>query len=107
MASVDVLRSQQNEASQDDSSQGVQSASDQSASSPAVKSANGKSVNGLQIDSPFCPTDVSDPFDTVEWELRSAEIKDEAGGQLFRQDDCEIPSTWSQLATNVVVRKYF
>ena len=107
MASVDVLRSQQNEASQDDSSQRVQSASDQAASPTAVKSANGKSVNGLKIDSSFCPTDVSDPFDTVEWELRSAEIKDEAGGQLFCQDDCEIPSTWSQLATNVVVSKYF
>ena len=33
---------------------------------------------GLRIDSTFCPADV-DPFDTVEWELRSAEIKDESG----------------------------
>ena len=26
---------------------------------------------------------------------------------LFEQQDCEIPATWSQLATNVVVSKYF
>ena len=55
----------------------------------------------------FCPTDVQDPFDTVTWETRSATIKDEKGGSLFEQNDCEIPTTWTQLATNVVVSKYF
>ena len=62
---------------------------------------------GLQVDATFCPTDVEDPFDTVEWELRSAAIKGEKGEVLFEQNDCEIPSSWSQLATNVVVSKYF
>ena len=63
--------------------------------------------SGLQIEQRFCPQDVADPFDTVEWELRSAQIKDEGGETLFEQTDCEIPSDWSQLATNVVVSKYF
>ncbi|MEQ8790479.1 MAG: vitamin B12-dependent ribonucleotide reductase [Pirellulaceae bacterium] len=63
--------------------------------------------SGLKIDPQFCPADAADPFDTVEWELRSAEIKDENGGLLFEQTDCEIPKQWSQLATNVVVSKYF
>ncbi len=31
---------------------------------------------GLQIERQFCPSGVTDPFDTVEWELRSAGIKD-------------------------------
>src|ERR671914_2812486 len=62
---------------------------------------------GLQIDAIFCPEQVTDPFDTVEWELRSAAIKDENGDVLFEQKDCEIPAPWSQLATNVVVSKYF
>jgi ribonucleoside-diphosphate reductase alpha chain len=62
---------------------------------------------GLQVDATFCPADVEDPFDTVEWELRSAAIKGEKGEVLFEQTDCEIPSSWSQLATNVVVSKYF
>ncbi len=47
------------------------------------------------------------PFDEVEWEGRSAQIKDEKGGVLFEQHDCQIPKSWSQLATNVVVSKYF
>jgi ribonucleoside-diphosphate reductase alpha chain len=62
---------------------------------------------GLKIDPYFCPADVSDVFDTVEWELRSAAIKDENGKVMFEQKDCEIPAGWSQLATNVVVSKYF
>jgi ribonucleoside-diphosphate reductase alpha chain len=62
---------------------------------------------GLRIESLFCPVDVDSPFDTTEWELRSAAIKDEGGGVLFEQHDCEIPQSWSQLATNVVVSKYF
>ncbi len=40
-------------------------------------------------------------------ELRSATIKDESGNALFEQKDCEVPAGWSQLATNVVVSKYF
>ncbi|MCA9127579.1 MAG: vitamin B12-dependent ribonucleotide reductase [Planctomycetales bacterium] len=61
---------------------------------------------GLRIQSHFCPEDAN-PFDTVGWALRSAAIKDESGNALFEQTDCEIPETWSQLATNVVVSKYF
>jgi ribonucleoside-diphosphate reductase alpha chain len=62
---------------------------------------------GLKIDARFCPTDIADPFDTVQWELRSAQIKDENGKLMFEQKDAEIPAGWSQLATNVVVSKYF
>ncbi len=62
---------------------------------------------GLRIEPVFCPHDVADPFDTVQWELRSAAIKDDSGDVLFEQRDCEIPAGWSQLATNVVVSKYF
>ncbi|MBP90788.1 MAG: ribonucleoside-diphosphate reductase, adenosylcobalamin-dependent [Planctomycetaceae bacterium] len=61
----------------------------------------------IKVERQFCPESVQDPFDTVEWELRSAQIKDESGGLLFEQKDCEIPADWSQLATNVVVSKYF
>ena len=61
---------------------------------------------GLQVATRFCPPD-TDPFETVEWEIRSAAIKDESGKALFEQTDCEIPAQWSQLATNVVVSKYF
>ncbi len=62
---------------------------------------------GLVHDAKFCPTEVKDPFDTVSWDKRSAAIRDESGGVLFEQTGCEVPSFWSQLATNVVVSKYF
>jgi ribonucleoside-diphosphate reductase alpha chain len=61
----------------------------------------------LEIRPTFCPTDVDSPFDTTEWELRTAAIKGEDGKVLFEQPACEIPAAWSQLATNVVVSKYF
>ncbi|MCH7866811.1 MAG: vitamin B12-dependent ribonucleotide reductase [Myxococcales bacterium] len=48
-----------------------------------------------------------DPFDSVEWEIRSAKITNESGDSVFEQNDVEIPAQWSQLATNVVVSKYF
>ena len=48
-----------------------------------------------------------DPFSTVEWELRTAAITGEDGKIVFEQKNCEIPKSWSQLATNVVVSKYF
>ena len=48
-----------------------------------------------------------DPYSTVEWEKRSAVISGEKGEVVFEQHDVEIPKGWSQLATNVVVSKYF
>src|SRR5213592_271006 len=71
-----------------------------------ARSAFGRSLN-LAIEPVFCPADVAEPFDTVEWDRRTAAIKDESGKSLFEQTDAEIPKSWSQLATNVVVNKYF
>src|SRR5438132_8640998 len=48
-----------------------------------------------------------DPFDEIEWELRAAVIGNERGEVVFEQRDVEIPSFWSQQATNIVVSKYF
>jgi ribonucleoside-diphosphate reductase alpha chain len=48
-----------------------------------------------------------DPFDEVEWEVRSAVIGNEKGKVVFEQRDVEIPRSWSQQATNIVVSKYF
>jgi ribonucleoside-diphosphate reductase alpha chain len=48
-----------------------------------------------------------DPFDEIEWDLRSAIIANEKGEAVFEQRDVEIPKFWSQQATNIVVSKYF
>ena len=62
---------------------------------------------GLQVEPIFCPGEVASPFDTVEWETRTAAIKGESGEVLFEQTNCEVPTFWTQLATNVVCSKYY
>ncbi len=47
------------------------------------------------------------PFDQIEWERRTAEITDDAGKVIFKQENVEVPKSWSPLATKVVVSKYF
>jgi ribonucleoside-diphosphate reductase alpha chain len=47
------------------------------------------------------------PFDKVEWEKRTALIGNEKGVTIFRQEDVEVPKSWSQTATNIVASKYF
>jgi len=48
-----------------------------------------------------------DVWKTAEWELRTASIVGSDGTVVFEQKGVEIPKSWSQLATNVVVSKYF
>ncbi|MBP7826502.1 MAG: vitamin B12-dependent ribonucleotide reductase [Verrucomicrobia bacterium] len=47
------------------------------------------------------------PFDQVEWERRTAEITDDTGKVIFKQENVEVPQFWSHLAAKVVVSKYF
>ncbi len=47
------------------------------------------------------------PYDQVEWEIRSATIQNESGKIVFEQNNVEVPKAWSQMATNVVTSKYF
>src|SRR6187401_3336616 len=63
-------------------------------------------VPGLEFPRYFTLPGV-DPFDEVEWEVRSAVIGNEKGKVVFEQRDVEIPKSWSQQATNIVVSKYF
>jgi len=61
---------------------------------------------GLRIDQVFSTPD-EHPFDQLSWEKRSARIADDKGNTIFEQTDVEVPADWTQLATNVVVSKYF
>jgi ribonucleoside-diphosphate reductase alpha chain len=66
----------------------------------------GRGLRGMEIPRVFS-TEGASPLDQVDWEIRTAEIKDERGRVIFQQIGCEIPRGWSQLATNVVASKYF
>lgn len=47
------------------------------------------------------------PFEQIEWDRRTAEITDDGGKVIFKQENVEVPKSWSILATKVVVSKYF
>src|SRR5947207_10230381 len=47
------------------------------------------------------------PFDSVEYEKRTSRITNPDGSVVFEMNDAEIPKSWSQLATDIMVSKYF
>ena len=67
---------------------------------------DGKPARGLTFERRFTRPDVH-PYDEITWEYRTAGIANESGKSVFEQKDVEVPEFWSQLATNVVVSKYF
>jgi len=70
------------------------------------RKARSERPRGLEIPRYFTKPG-ENPFDAVEWGRRTAKISNENGETVFEQTDCEVPVAWSQLATNVVVSKYF
>lgn len=64
---------------------------------------------GLQLNRVFTKANV-DPMSEeafVTFESRDAVITDINGKVIFEQRNVEIPKTWSMMATNIVVNKYF
>lgn len=73
---------------------------------PARAGRKGSKTKGLKFERIFSTQGVS-PFDQVEWELRTAEITDDGGKTIFKQENVEVPKTWSALAAKIAVSKYF
>ncbi|MGA8222276.1 MAG: vitamin B12-dependent ribonucleotide reductase [Candidatus Acidiferrales bacterium] len=63
-------------------------------------------ASGLDFQRRFTDGKVS-PYDAVEWERRTAQIGNDKGQVIFRQDNVEVPKSWSMTATNIVASKYF
>ena len=63
-------------------------------------------MTGLEFHRRFTDGRVS-PFDAVEWERRTALIGNDKGQVIFRQENVEVPKSWSMTATNIVASKYF
>ena len=72
----------------------------------AKQIAETKNVKGLPIEHYFS-TPGTHPFEELDWETRSAKISSDTGEAIFEQNNIEVPTTWSQLATKVVSSKYF
>ncbi|HEY3329474.1 MAG TPA: vitamin B12-dependent ribonucleotide reductase [Capsulimonadaceae bacterium] len=87
----------------------VETAAPEEAPAPAAAKSNGKSrksAPGLKMERRFT-TAGQDVWKTVEWELRTASIVNSNGEVVFKQDGVEVPTGWSQMATNIAASKYF
>jgi len=76
--------------------------SDSSASKASTSSAR----KGLTFTPTFADSS-SSPFEQVEWSNRVAEITDDSGGIMFRQENVKVPASWSELSAKIAVSKYF
>ena len=61
--------------------------------------------SGLKITRKY--TSPGNPYKGIVWEKRSSKITNPDGSIVFEMNDVEIPSTWSQVATDIMVSKYF
>src|SRR4026209_2560430 len=73
---------------------------------PWGASFSGEGTRGLTFERRWTTPGIH-PYDEITWETRTAAIGNESGKLVFEQKDVEVPEFWSQLATNVVVSKYF
>jgi ribonucleoside-diphosphate reductase alpha chain len=73
---------------------------------PYGASFSGEGTKGLTFERRWTSPGIH-PYDEITWETRTAAIGNESGKLVFEQKDVEVPDFWSQLATNVVVSKYF
>ena len=61
---------------------------------------------GLRVPRRYTKPGVN-PLDEVRWDKRRTVITNPDGSVVFQMDDVEVPAEWSQLATDIVVSKYF
>ena len=64
-------------------------------SSTAARSRLGQaaSAKSLAIERVFSDSKTK-PFDQIEWEKRTAEITDDGGKVIFKQENVEVPKWW-------------
>ena len=47
------------------------------------------------------------PYQGITFEKRSSEIRNPDGKLIFRQQNVQVPVSWSQIATDILAQKYF
>jgi ribonucleoside-diphosphate reductase alpha chain len=72
----------------------------------ATPTTNAPSLAGIHVARRFTNPG-RHPFEDVKWERRKTVIANPDGSTVFAMDGVEVPAEWSQLATDIVVSKYF
>src|SRR6185503_15421290 len=73
---------------------------------PNSRTGQAKRKKGLALERRYTDPN-ADALAEVVWERRQSVITNPDGSVVFKMEGAEIPSTWSQLATDIVVSKYF
>ncbi len=73
---------------------------------PVRPTAHEQRGTGLRVERVFT-TAGGDPYDSIEWARRTSRIANPDGSVVFEMEDAEIPASWSQVATDIMVSKYF
>jgi ribonucleoside-diphosphate reductase alpha chain len=60
----------------------------------------------LQFSRRFTKDGVS-PYDQFQYDYRTSVIKNPTGETVFEMTNVEVPSQWSQIATDILAQKYF
>lgn len=55
----------------------------------------------------YTKSDWKTPYDSIEFESRTSEIKNPDGSKVFHMANVEVPKSWSQVATDIIAQKYF
>jgi len=63
-------------------------------------------ANGLRISRRFT-TEGRDPYADIEWTFRDSRITNPDGSIVFEMKEAEVPAAWSQVASDIMVSKYF
>ncbi len=73
---------------------------------PAVGDMARGAGTGLTIERHFTVAG-EHPLDAVEWTRRTSRITNPDGSVVFEMADAEVPAAWSQVASDIMVSKYF
>ena len=71
-----------------------------------AKKMAGQTGKGLKLDRYFSKEGV-DVYDLFKYDKRSSVIRNPSGDAVFEMNDVEVPSSWSQVATDILAQKYF
>ncbi len=73
---------------------------------PAAPRKSKASDKGLHFDRLLTKAGIH-PYDEITWERRTSVIRDEKGNIIHEIKIVEVPSDWTQLATDIIAFKYF
>ncbi len=101
-----MAKSSKSDSASMSASQATSASSSGSSELSPPKAARKKGVSVPRLFTPPGQT-AAQTLDAVEWTRRPAKISGADGEVVFKMDDAEVPTEWSQLATDVAVSKYF